>query len=61
MKSIEALRSSGMTILLVEQNASRAIGISDRVYVMQTGELSFSGSSAEAAEHSEIMLDYLGG
>ncbi|MEX0865347.1 MAG: ABC transporter ATP-binding protein [Acidimicrobiia bacterium] len=57
---IPGLRDEGMTILLVEQNASRTIEISDRIYIMRSGEFVFAGSSAEAASRTEISADYLG-
>ena len=55
---IESLRDEGMTILLVEQNANRALGISDRAYVLASGNLLQSGSAEEIAS-SDIERTYL--
>lgn len=57
---IPELRDQGITILLVEQNASRAIEISDRIYIMASGELVFAGSGEDASRRTDITSDYLG-
>jgi branched-chain amino acid transport system ATP-binding protein len=54
------IRDEGMTILLVEQNAFQALEISDRGYVMQSGEIVASGTSRELLENSLIRKSYLG-
>ncbi|WP_330229699.1 ABC transporter ATP-binding protein [Nocardia sp. NBC_00508] len=57
---IAGLRAEGMTILLVEQNAMRAIEISDRVYVLQApGKVVGSGSAAELGANAAV-INYLG-
>ncbi|GAB4274065.1 MAG: ABC transporter ATP-binding protein [Coriobacteriia bacterium] len=57
---LERLREEGMTILLIEQDASMALKHSDRGYVMRTGEVVLSGASADLAKNDEVRLAYLG-
>jgi branched-chain amino acid transport system ATP-binding protein len=57
---IGELRDSGVTILLVEQNAALALEISDHAYVLQTGRLVASGTAAEIAAMPAIEDAYLG-
>lgn len=58
---LDALRAEGMTILLVEQDARLALKHSDRGYVMRTGEIVLSGSSADLLANDDVRLIYLGG
>ena len=58
---IEKLRESGLTILLVEQNASMALQLADRAYVLSLGTVAASGSAAEIAASSDLRAIYLGG
>ena len=58
--TIESVRSSGVTVLLVEQNATQALAISDRGYVMETGRVTRTGSGKELASDPEIRKAYLG-
>ena len=58
---IKELHKQGTTILLVEQNASKALEISDRAYVLETGSISLSGTGAELASSDEVRKAYLGG
>jgi len=58
---IKDLHKSGMTILLVEQNAEKALQIADRAYVLENGLISYSGTGAELAGSEEIKKAYLGG
>ena len=53
-------RERGLTILLVEQNVDRALRVSDRGYVLNTGRLELEGASAELLASSEIERAYLG-
>ena len=55
------LKRQGITMLLVEQNASEALRISDRAYLLETGELRLSGKSADFINNPEIKKAYLGG
>jgi len=58
---IKELNASGTTILLVEQNANKALEISDRAYVLETGSITLSGTGAELAQSDEVRKAYLGG
>ena len=58
---IKDLHSIGTTILLVEQNAGKALQISDRAYVLESGRIVLSGTGKELAASSEIKKAYLGG
>ena len=58
---IQELHKNGTTILLVEQNASKALKISDRAYVLETGNITLSGTGAELANSDEVRKAYLGG
>ena len=57
---IQELHESGITILLVEQNAKMALAISDRAYVLETGTISMSGSAKELSEDDRVRKAYLG-
>lgn len=57
---IEQLHGSGITILLVEQNAKMALAVSDRAYVLETGKISMSGKASELAEDDRVRKAYLG-
>ncbi len=50
----------GTTILIVEQNAKKALQLSDRAYVLQTGEVIMKGTSSEMLNNPEIQAAYLG-
>ena len=58
---IKELNASGTTILLVEQNANKALEISDRAYVLETGSITLSGTGAELAQSDEVRKADLGG
>ncbi len=58
---IKHLNETGTTILLVEQNAEKALSIADRAYVMETGEITLSGTGAELAASEKVRQAYLGG
>ncbi|HEY8244443.1 MAG TPA: ABC transporter ATP-binding protein [Casimicrobiaceae bacterium] len=57
---IVGLRESGVSILLVEQNARAALQVSDEGYVLETGELVLAGPSAELAANPRVAATYLG-
>ena len=57
---ISALRSTGVAVLLVEQNARAALQVADYAYVLETGELAFEGPSAELASNPLVAATYLG-
>lgn len=57
---IQTLHDSGITILLVEQNAKMALAVSDRAYVLETGKISMSGQASELANDDRVRKAYLG-
>jgi branched-chain amino acid transport system ATP-binding protein len=58
--AIRQLRTSGLTILLVEQMAKQALGIADRAYVLETGCITLEGSGRELLNDSKVKAAYLG-
>ena len=58
---IKELHKSGTTILLVEQNARKALQFADRAYVLETGSITLEGTGAELAKSDEVRKAYLGG
>ena len=58
---IKDINKAGTTVLLVEQNAGKALAISDRTYVLETGQIVISGTGAELASSEEVRKAYLGG
>ena len=58
---IAALKADGTTILLVEQNASAALEISDHAYVLETGRIVLEGPAATVAADPAVTAAYLGG
>jgi len=56
-----ALRDSGVTILMIEQNAKNALGISDYGIVLQQGRLALDGTASDVLNHPEIGHLFLGG
>ena len=59
-KTIETLRQTGVTILLVEQNARAALEVADYGYVLEMGELGLHGPAAELARDPRVIDTYLG-
>jgi branched-chain amino acid transport system ATP-binding protein len=57
---IEEIRKDGTSILLVEQNASRALSVADRAYVLVTGEIVLDGGGAALAADDRVRQAYLG-
>jgi branched-chain amino acid transport system ATP-binding protein len=57
---IADLRTSGVAILLVEQNARAALAAADHAHVMELGEFSVSGVAADLAHDERIVQSYLG-
>ena len=57
---LDRLRGSGLTMVLVEQDARLALKHADRGYVMRTGEVVLEGSSAELLANDDVRLIYLG-
>jgi branched-chain amino acid transport system ATP-binding protein len=58
---IKRLKSEGVTILLVEQNARKALAIADRAFVLETGLIQLSGPAAQLAKDQGVEQAYLGG
>jgi branched-chain amino acid transport system ATP-binding protein len=58
---IRDLHQEGVTILLVEQNARKALAAADRGYVLETGEIVLSGLSRDLADDPQVKKAYLGG
>ena len=59
-KIIEDIRKSGTTVLLVEQNAKKALAISDRAYVLETGKIVLSGKASDLINDESVKKAYLG-
>ena len=57
---IRDIHSDGMTILLIEQNATAALGIADYGYVLETGKITQQGPGRELAENEQVKKAYLG-
>jgi branched-chain amino acid transport system ATP-binding protein len=57
---VKTLKAQGMTILLVEQNAFSALAIADRGYVLETGNITLTGSGRELIEDEQVRAAYLG-
>ena len=58
---IREIRDSGITVLLVEQNARKALGICDYAYVLENGKINLSGSGEELLQSDAVRKAYLGG
>ena len=58
---IEDIRKQqGTAILMVEQNAKRALSVADRAYVISTGEINLSGTGEELLNNDEVRKVYMG-
>ena len=57
---IQAVSESGTTVLLVEQNAKKALSIADRAYVLETGKITMSGNAKDLLEDEAVKKAYLG-
>jgi branched-chain amino acid transport system ATP-binding protein len=57
---IGELRESGVSVLLVEQNAQAALKIADRAYVMELGEFVLDGAASDIAANARVAASYLG-
>ena len=57
---IQEIKKQGMTILLVEQNAAKALSIADRAYVLETGNITKEGSGKELLNDPAVRAAYLG-
>jgi branched-chain amino acid transport system ATP-binding protein len=59
-RAVRAFRAEGITILLVEQNANLALGLSDRGYVLETGQVVARGAAADLLRDPDVRASYLG-
>lgn len=57
---IQQIHSEGTTVLLVEQNAKKALAIADRAYVLETGKITLSGDAKELLNNDQVRKAYLG-
>ena len=57
---IRSVSESGTTVLLVEQNAKKALSIADRAYVLETGKIVLEGNAKDLLEDDSIKKAYLG-
>lgn len=58
---VQSLHKAGKTVLLVEQNASKALAIADRAYVLETGKVTLTGTGEELRSSDDVRKAYLGG
>ena len=58
--AIGRIRDTGVTVLIVEQNASQALAISDRAYVIESGSIVLDGPASELADDDRVREAYLG-
>ena len=59
-RSIRELREAGLTILLVEQMANQALGVADRAYVLETGQVTLEGTGQDLRRDPKVRAAYLG-
>ncbi len=59
-KLIMRINKTGVTVMLIEQNANMALQISDRGYVLETGKVTLSGAAADLRANDEVRKAYLG-
>ena len=59
-ETLSDLRVSGVTVLLVEQNATRAVALADRTYVLRTGRVALEGTREELLRTADFAAEYLG-
>jgi branched-chain amino acid transport system ATP-binding protein len=58
-KTLRIIKEQGITTILVEQNAVRALELADRAVILDTGGIVFDGSAAEVLENAELRAEYL--
>ncbi len=59
-KTIQELNRTGITVLLVEQNAAMALSIANRGYVLETGRIKLTGTGKELLANEDVRKAYLG-
>ena len=60
LNTVSALRSTGVSVLLVEQNARAALNVADRGYVLEMGEVAVQGPAKELMHDQRVIDTYLG-
>ncbi|HZW74675.1 MAG TPA: ABC transporter ATP-binding protein, partial [Caldimonas sp.] len=55
MQVVRRMRESGLSVLLIEQNAPLSLSIADRVYVLDDGKVVYGGRAAELADNQELV------
>lgn len=60
LQAISAIRDTGVTVLIVEQNAKQALAISDRAYVIENGSIVLEGSGVDLIDDARVRQAYLG-
>jgi branched-chain amino acid transport system ATP-binding protein len=60
LQVIRQLKDQGVTVFMVEQNATATLGVADRTYVLETGEIILEGPSADLVQNPEVKRAYLG-
>ncbi len=58
-KTLRIVKAQGMTTIIVEQNAVRALQLADRAVILDTGSIVFDGTAAEVLENEELRAEYL--
>ena len=58
---IQQIRQTGVTVLVIEKNAHKALRIADRGYVLESGQVMATGTGAELLASSDVRAAYLGG
>ena len=59
-ETVERVRRAGLTVLIVEQNAATTLEISDRAYVLETGEVALTGTGKQLLDDERVQRAYLG-
>jgi len=60
LRVVRDLRDHGVTVFMVEQNAMATLGVADRAYVLETGEIILEGRSEDLVRNPEVRRAYLG-
>ena len=58
-KTLRIIKQQGITTVIVEQNAIRALQLADRALILDTGGIVFDGTAAEVLENEELRAEYL--
>jgi branched-chain amino acid transport system ATP-binding protein len=60
LQAVQAIRDTGVTVLIVEQNASQTLAIADRAYVLESGSIAMEGPGRDLAADERVRTAYLG-